>query len=472
MADSAISITAGSGTSVDTRTEATNGNHRQVVVIGDPSTNAGIAAVDATKGLAVDLTNTGANATAIKVDGSAVTQPVSAASLPLPTGAATAAKQPALGTAGSASSDVITIQGIASMTAVKVDGSAVTQPVSGTVTANAGTNLNTSALALESGGNLATVAGAVRAEDAASSDGHTGIGALAVRKATPANTSGADGDYEFLQMSVGRLWTSATIDAALPAGTNAIGKLAANSGVDIGDVDILSIAAGDNNIGNVDIVTVPADPFGANADAAATAGSTGSMQAKFRLMTSQLDSIKTAVETIDNIVSGSTAVIVGSVAHDGSDSGNPVKVGAKAETAMSGITLVADGDRTDLYAAEDGVQYVRDLPANPADYIDATPVTITSSTSDTSVVSAGGSNVRVYITDAIIYNKSATSTRVSLKDGSGGTVKAILPAPTLGGVAHTFKTPLRGTANTAWYAACADSVDSVYVTLCGYKSKV
>lgn len=39
--------------------------------------------------------------------------------------------------------------------------------------------------------------------------------------------------------------------AALPAGTNAIGKLAANSGVDIGDVDVLSIAAGSNLIGNV-----------------------------------------------------------------------------------------------------------------------------------------------------------------------------------------------------------------------------
>lgn len=46
------------------------------------------------------------------------------------TGVATAAKQPALGTAGTASTDVITVQGIASMTALKVDGSAVTQPVS------------------------------------------------------------------------------------------------------------------------------------------------------------------------------------------------------------------------------------------------------------------------------------------------------------------------------------------------------
>lgn len=75
----------------------------------------------------------------------------------LPTGASTAAKQPALGTAGSASADVLTVQGVASMTALKTDGSGVTQPVSGTVTANAGTNLNTSLLALEAGGNLASI---------------------------------------------------------------------------------------------------------------------------------------------------------------------------------------------------------------------------------------------------------------------------------------------------------------------------
>jgi len=57
---------------------------------------------------------------------------ITAASLPLPTGASTAAKQPALGTAGTPSADVISIQGEAGMTAVKTDGSAVTQPVSAT----------------------------------------------------------------------------------------------------------------------------------------------------------------------------------------------------------------------------------------------------------------------------------------------------------------------------------------------------
>lgn len=55
MADTAIAITAGSGTNVDTRTEGTNGNHRQVIVIGDPATNAGVAPVDGTTGLKVDL---------------------------------------------------------------------------------------------------------------------------------------------------------------------------------------------------------------------------------------------------------------------------------------------------------------------------------------------------------------------------------------------------------------------------------
>lgn len=79
----------------------------------------------------------------VTVNGSGVTQPVSAASLPLPTGASTAAKQPALGTAGTASADVITVQGIAAMTPLLVNASGNAVPVtdnSGSLTVdNAGT---------------------------------------------------------------------------------------------------------------------------------------------------------------------------------------------------------------------------------------------------------------------------------------------------------------------------------------------
>lgn len=57
---------------------------------------------------------------------------MTAAALPLPTGASTAAKQPAFGTAGTASTDVLTVQGIAGGTPQPVSGTfwQATQPVS------------------------------------------------------------------------------------------------------------------------------------------------------------------------------------------------------------------------------------------------------------------------------------------------------------------------------------------------------
>lgn len=55
-------------------------------------------------------------------------------------------------------------------------------------------------------------------------------------------------------------------DVGLPAGSNAIGKLAANSGVDIGDVDITSVVPG-----------VAATQLGKAEDAAHTSGDTGVM---------------------------------------------------------------------------------------------------------------------------------------------------------------------------------------------------
>lgn len=64
------------------------------------------------------------NSGSLTVDGTfwQATQPVSAASLPLPSGAATAAKQPAVGTAGTASADVLTVQGVAGMTPLAATG--------------------------------------------------------------------------------------------------------------------------------------------------------------------------------------------------------------------------------------------------------------------------------------------------------------------------------------------------------------
>lgn len=55
---------------------------------------------------------------------------------------------------------------------------------------------------------MAALNSAIKAEDVASADADKGFPAYAVRKATPANTSGTDGDYEPLQISGGLLWTN------------------------------------------------------------------------------------------------------------------------------------------------------------------------------------------------------------------------------------------------------------------------
>lgn len=46
-----------------------------------------------------------------------------------------------------------------------------------------------------------------KAEDAASANGDVGVAVMAVRRASPADSSGADGDYEMLVMKDGRLYT-------------------------------------------------------------------------------------------------------------------------------------------------------------------------------------------------------------------------------------------------------------------------
>lgn len=87
---------------------------------------------------------------------------------------------------------------------------------------------------------LATVPDAtVVATDDAGAAGHVQVVKLAVStngSATPLTADNTDG----LLVNLGAN-NDVTIGAALPAGTNAIGKLAANSGVDIGDVDVTSV---------------------------------------------------------------------------------------------------------------------------------------------------------------------------------------------------------------------------------------
>lgn len=148
----------------------------------------------------------------------------------LPTGAATVAKQPALGTAGTASADVITVQGITSMTPLLVNGSGSTQPVSGTVaatqsgvwTVQPGNTANTTAwkvdgsavtqpvsgtVAVSSVGGTVTVAGTVAASNfPATVDTNAGVvGASTVRVSEASRTysDSVRNDYSSVNVTTG-----------------------------------------------------------------------------------------------------------------------------------------------------------------------------------------------------------------------------------------------------------------------------
>lgn len=258
-----------------------------------------------------------------------------------------------------------------------------------------------------------------KAEDVASADADVGVPAMAVRKATPANTSGTDGDYEFLQMSVGRLWVSATVDAALPAGTNAIGKLASNTGVTIGAVEIAAAQT---------LATV------------------------------------TTVTTCSTL----TTLTGGGVASDGVDSGNPIKTGARAVATLSTATLVAAADRVDNVADLDGALLVRDSAAL-GDLVSGT-ATNTDGAS-TQCIAAAGAGVKVYLTDITLSNTSATAVEVVIKDGT--TAKWTFPVPAnTAGVTHQWKSPLAGTANTAWNFDGSAAATTVSCSMSGFKSKI
>lgn len=229
-------------------------------------------------------------------------------------------------------------------------------------------------------------------------------------------------------------------------------------------VDIVgALPAGTNNIGDVDVLTVPADPFGTNADAAATAGGTGSMQAKLRTLTGDLDAIKTAVQIMDDWDNAASdgASVSGDVAHDSADAGEPVKMGGKAVSAIP--TAVNANDRVnaqyDLYGRQVTIESLREMK-------DSQITTITASTAETTIVTADAT-YKLDLYGIIVVNTSATATEISVKDSTAGTTRFWTSVPAndqRGFMATPSAAHKQAAANNNWTATCADSVSSIIIT--------
>lgn len=235
MADGFIQVPVDStGKKFDTRTESTNSEHRSVMVIGDPSSNAGVAPVDATKGLAVDLTNSGLP-TGIASSANQSTANTSLASIDT--------KTPALGQA-SASASVPVVLPVAQITTLTpppaITGFATdsnltttnteigvlteTAPASDTASSGLNGRLQRIAQRLTS---LITALGSPFQAGGALGAGSAIIGKVGIDQTTPGTTNGVQ------------------VNAALPTGTNSIGQVTANAGANL-NTSALALETGGN----------------------------------------------------------------------------------------------------------------------------------------------------------------------------------------------------------------------------------
>lgn len=372
--------------------------------------------------------------------------------MPLPTGAATAANQSTEITALQLLDDVVVAQGTAlGSTKVSLVGGSVTTaaPTFTTGQINQLSLTTSGALRVDLGATSAN-ATAVKVDGSAVTQpvsyATTGSGTAtgAIRVELPTNGTGV----------IATVGAVTAITNALPAGTNAIGKLAANSGVDIGDVDITSVipATGATNLGKAE-------------DATAASGDTGVFSLSVAneaqsALAADGDYIARAADTKGN------TLVVGNIAHDGADAGNPVKIGAKAVNAEP-AAVSATNDRANLISDLVGKLIV--LPyANPENFVSG--VATATDTTSTSLIGAPASGLRNYITQITVWNSSAVATYIKIQDGSGGTTLYDIPAPAGGGATLSLPTPLRQpTTATAIYFAEAGAANAVFVSASGYK---
>jgi len=154
-----------------------------------------------------------------------------------------------------------------------------------------------------------------------------------------------------------------------------------------------------------------------------------------------------------------TVTVQGVAAHDAAVSGNPVRIGGKAN--LNEPAVVQDGDAVDAWLDLLGRQVVLAGHPNPEP-----PVTANGSAAGLSVIATPGASLSLYICKGSIHNSAAAENIISLRDGAAGTIRFTVNAAADGG-GTLFDFGSRGwklTANTALVADIGAATGYVNVT--------
>lgn len=282
-----------------------------------------------------------------------------------------------------------------------------------------------------------------KAEDAGHTTGDTGVFILGVRNDANAALSGTDLDYTPISVdSAGN--PQVDIIAALPAGTN-----------NIGDVDVLTVITGTG-----------ATNLGKAEDAAHTTGDTGvfvlgvANEAQTTLA-ADADYIAQATDTKGN------TLVVGNIAHDGVDAGNPVKIGGTAR--QTNPTAVADTDRVNGFF--DDVGRVVQMPYQCRDLVVQSGVITLTNTTETTLIAAGAAGVFHDLLSIRLANTSATAVRCDIRDATAGTVIDTFYLPAGDTRGQSFTIPFKQTtAANNWTVQLSASVTDVRITAIAVKN--
>ncbi len=317
----------------------------------------------------------------------------------------------------------------------------------------------------------------------------TGTLLLAIRDDSLATLTPADGDYVGLRVSsTGALHvtgggggTEYNEDAATPATITGTATMMerddALSALTPIEGDWASMRCDANGALWV-AVNSSALPSGASTSANQTTiiGHLDGVEGLLTTIDTDTGNIATAVQIMDDWDNGASdgCSVSGDVAHDTADAGEPVKLGARAETSLAGITLVADADRTNLYADADGV-LVTKLGTTGADFL-SEAVSNTDGTSTALTTFGATASAYNYITAYSVFRTDAGTSMayVDFRDGTAGSVLWRVPLPPNGGANLSlgglpiFKTG----ANTALAIDVSSALSTVYISVSGYKSKV
>jgi hypothetical protein len=402
---------------------------------------------------------------AVKVDGSAVTQPVSGTITHVPSGTQTVA-----GTVTAVQSGTYAVSGTVTnvpsgtqtVAGTVTNVPSGTQPVSGTVTN------------VPSGTQTVTTTEAIT-DNAGFTDGTSKVLMAGFAFDESAGTSLTENDAAAARIDSKRAQVL-VIEDATTRGQRA--TVSAAGAVKIDGSAVTHPVSG--TITNVPSGTQPVSgtvthvPSGTQTIAGTITAVQSGTYAVSGTVTHVPSGTQTIAGTVTSVPSGTqavsgtfTGVSAGDVAHDGVDSGNPLKIGGQARTTNP--TAVADADRVN--AVFDKIGRIVTAPCQVRQLVTSATITLTN-TSETTLLAAGGSGVFHDMTMLTITNTSGTAVRVDIRDTTGGSVIiSFYVAASGGGAVVPFSVPLSQTSsNTNWTAQLSASVTDVRIFMQAVKN--